>query len=491
MGHGMRTSALSRMARLVLSLLAASVIAWPHWSSAQELSGREWIGQRVIPKSRDCQLLKVRNDPSGDLTLLYHDVVGIAGSSLRVNTLDGEISVPADQVVSIGNAFKYFTGAIQANPRDPFNYTMRAKLFQYEFRDADKALADLNEAIRLDSTLAAAYRNRADLWGEKRDVDKAIADYTAAIKLNPKDAYSYACRSEWFANKHDDASALADLDEAIRLDPKNADHLAIRARIWLCKKDYDKGIADLTEAVRLERRKAKTADSPDASANAFPKHNQGAPDDLNTNCLLHEHDLAVAYRVRGADRGYQKDLDGAIADFTEAIRIDPRHAANFTFRSVAWIDKKQYDKAITDCTEAIRLDARNVAAHMWRGEALSKKKEYEKAIVDYNRATEIEPRCASAYRGCAWVWATAHDPKHRDGKRAIEAARKACDLTDWKQSYMLDALAAACAETGDFDAAIKWQAKAIDLETGTEEKAGYLARLNLYQSRKPCRDSNP
>ena len=49
----------------------------------------------------------------------------------------------------------------------------------------------------------------------------------------------------------------------------------------------------------------------------------------------------------------------------------------------------------------------------------------------------------------------------------------------------LDTLAAACAESGDFEAAVKWQTKAIELETNEEDKHGYGTRLTLYQENKP------
>ena len=77
----------------------------------------------------------------------------------------------------------------------------------------------------------------------------------------------------------------------------------------------------------------------------------------------------------------------------------------------------------------------------------------------------------------------------RDGKKAVESATQACEMTNWNDPDMLGTLAAAYAETGDFDDAIKWQQKAVDLTSPTllvtlNERQ---ARLALYQNHRPLR----
>jgi serine/threonine-protein kinase len=86
----------------------------------------------------------------------------------------------------------------------------------------------------------------------------------------------------------------------------------------------------------------------------------------------------------------------------------------------------------------------------------------------------------------SYLKATCPDEHYRDGKKAVENASRACELTEWKDSARLDTLAAACAESGDFESALKWQAKAIDLAADAD-KNSCRAHLALYQAGKPYR----
>jgi tetratricopeptide (TPR) repeat protein len=79
----------------------------------------------------------------------------------------------------------------------------------------------------------------------------------------------------------------------------------------------------------------------------------------------------------------QKDYDGAIREFTEAIRLDPKNAKAYGDRGSAYFNKKDYDRAIADFTEYIRLDPKYATVYRVRGDVYSAKKDYNRAIADY------------------------------------------------------------------------------------------------------------
>jgi hypothetical protein len=93
-----------------------------------------------------------------------------------------------------------------------------------------------------------------------------------------------------------------------------------------------------------------------------------------------------------------------------------------------------------------------------------------------------------AYGNFAWILATCPEGKVRDGKRAIQMATKACELTDWKSGRELSILAAAYAENGQFDEAVRYQTKALEDPVYRGPAGdGFRKRLELYQQKKPYR----
>ena len=85
--------------------------------------------------------------------------------------------------------------------------------------------------------------------------------------------------------------------------------------------------------------------------------------------------------------------------------------------------------------------------------------------------------------------ATSTTDQLRDGKLAVELATKACELTQYKNPEVLDALAAAYAETGDFALASKWAQKAMDEATDDRVRNEIKKHLESFESHKPLRDT--
>ena len=193
---------------------------------------------------------------------------------------------------------------------------------------------------------------------------------------------------------------------------------------------------------------------------------------------------AVALTASGNDWRSKGDLDRAIADYDAAIRANPQYAVAFANRGLAKRDKGDVDGGIADLSRAIEINPKLASAYVARGVTKLRTGDAEAAIIDYTHAIEIDPKLAPAYNSLAWALATALRPAVRDGRRAVESALKACELSEWKNPTYLDTLAASYARAGNFSDAIKWQHKALENPRPADAEA-FAQHLRLYEEGKP------
>jgi tetratricopeptide (TPR) repeat protein/CHAT domain-containing protein len=139
--------------------------------------------------------------------------------------------------------------------------------------------------------------------------------------------------------------------------------------------------------------------------------------------------LAEAYYLRGAGRGNNGNLDGALADFTRTIEHKPDFTDAYRDRGVVYALQGNYDPAIVDLSEVLKLNPdypqiKEILAEAYnnRGAAYAALGNHEAAIADYIRAVELNPGFAGAYynRGLAHAALGNHEPAITDYTRAIE-----------------------------------------------------------------------
>jgi tetratricopeptide (TPR) repeat protein len=320
----------------------------------------------------------------------------------------------------------------------------------------------------------------ADGWFAKDDavlLDEAIPFFTARLRGNSRDAQAYAHRGRAWQEKGDTEPALRDYDDAIRTATEvgepvygplgvvrfplrrmpayapQASWYRSRGLLYEQKGDVDRALREFAEAVRIN------------------------PQD------------PLTYLVRGRAYKDRKDYDRAIADYGEAIRLDPQWASAYFNRANAFKARKDYDRAITDYGEAIRLDPADPDALFNRANAYKAQQRYAAAVRDLTEVIRLDAKDADAHDALAWLLATCRDAKVRDGARAVELAGTACDLTDGKSARYLATLAAAFAEVGRFDLAVRWQQRALESPAYAEDEAARARRrLQMFEDRQPYRD---
>jgi tetratricopeptide (TPR) repeat protein len=116
-----------------------------------------------------------------------------------------------------------------------------------------------------------------------------------------------------------------------------------------------------------------------------------------TQILAIDPQSSKAYCNRALARQSKGDVEGALADYTQAIKIDPKLATAYLGRGNAKTAKNDLDGAIADFTQAIQIDPKMASAYDCRGNAKTAKGDLEGAISDYTEAITLDPTLASAY----------------------------------------------------------------------------------------------
>ncbi len=113
--------------------------------------------------------------------------------------------------------------------------------------------------------------------------------------------------------------------------------------------------------------------------------------------------------------------------------------------------------------------------------------EYQRALEDFRVVTELGSEDPDHLNSFAWLLCTCPEGGVRDGEKAVALATRACELTEWNSEAILDTLGAAYAECGDFEKAVRWARKAVEL-AAEEDRQGDEIRLTLYERGRPYRE---
>lgn len=434
----------------------------------------------------------------------------------------------------IDKALADLNQALRQRDSSEYGYYARGMIF-YDRKDYDHALADFEEAVRCSPRNADPVIMRGLCYLAKNDLDRALASFDAAIAMAPDKVAAYAERSLVYQRKGEYAKSARDSGEAARLmEPRSRTvmplTIADKAHLLLLQADTAYDDHDYDHAIQLANEAIVPGLKPEMAAvlvmnrgnaysakgdreHAMHDYNEAIGlDPKNAGAYvnrarlfgrnghyveaLKDYETAIrlnpgqwqAYFNRALDLRDSGSLDNALADLDKVTELNPTFVSAYLTRADIHIRRKESQEAIRDCDTAASIDPKSVTAYRARARAHSYKHEYAAALQDLEEAAQIETQHPeSTLNALAWLRATCPDAGVRDGQKAIAAATKACELTHWQNSYEIDTLAAAHAEAGQFEEAIKYQQKALELALQQKDNAsgGMRQRLALYQHHQP------
>jgi Tfp pilus assembly protein PilF len=314
--------------------------------------------------------------------------------------------------------------ALEVRPHFPLARLLRALSRVSADRPRD-AIADLDEAIRVQPRLAAAHALRGDALLRLDDRAGAASAYREAVRLDPDDDASW-CNLGLSLGAADAKNAFAALDEAIRLRPASAAAYFSRGSVHLDRGDLDAARVDFERAAALDdglvsahlglaRVHAKRGDVASAErsyADAMRRDPRDATIRVNAGALLY-----------GAGRPAE-----ALALFDDALRLRPGNAAALANRGRAHEKLGDPARAMADYDAALDADPRQYDALTWRANLRRSRGDAGGALADLDRAIAADPKGldAHALRAVVRLRAGDRDGAAADLRRVLEIAP-----TDW------------------------------------------------------------
>lgn len=351
--------------------------------------------------------------------------------------------------------------------------------------DPEKRIADLNEAIEVDPTNDAALRLRGALRVQAGEHEEGLADLMKVLELNPEDVGAHRAAAEALASLDKFDEAMEHLNKSIDLNEDSEAGYILRARLYSRHEKDAEAEEDLNEAIKRNPR-SLAALLMRSEVRARLEKYKLAEGDIDRVLQLRPG-LPPAVLLRAGIYAAQERYLPAIRDLQQILRNDPDNVDIRLQIAAFYVADQRPSMAIDVLTEILGDEPENWRALRARGDALLSLGKQKEAIEDYEAALKVHQENDGLYNNLAWVLSTSPDEDLRDGERAIELAKKACELTEYKAAHILSTLGAAYAETGDFETAKEWSAKAVEM--GDEEvKEQLQEELESYKQEKPWRE---
>ncbi len=208
---------------------------------------------------------------------------------------------------------------------------------------------------------------------------------------------------------------------------------------------------------------------------------------LDSNDARVQNGLGLSLYIAG-------DVDGSIEHLRKAIRINPQFVDSRFNLGKILLQQGHADEALPELEKTLQLRPKFPSGEEALATALQSLGNSTEALDHWRKALTLDPKSITALSGAAWLLATAPDANLRKGPEAVSLAQSANEIAVGKNPEVLDTLAAAYAESGDFTKARATANRALDLAVEQKDQAlaaAIRSRILLYADGKPFREDRP
>lgn len=375
------------------------------------------------------------------------------------------------------------------------------------------ALLDLNspeagewfkQSQRIRPQYEPAYLRHAEALFNIGDMENSEKYYQEALKINPKSSHAYLGLGKMAYASGAYQQSLEYLQGAVKNDPRHGEVHRYLGEVYRRLEDLQKAEEEAMLAQQLPQEKPLN--------------------DPVYESLLNEGVSVAYYQDRGRTLMGKGLYPQAAQEFQTALDLRP-DALQHNNMGIVLEKMGNFEEAIFHYEKAAVLDSMNWNTFQNLGTAYFRVGKDQEALTALNRALEINPTSVHAFgmlsfvykrldntaeaidalkKGLeqspgdfglavrlAWLISTAEDAAFRDGEEAVRLTKTVCEETQYQFAGIVDVLAAAYAETGQFEKAAETAQQAYDLAISTNQRITaqqIQSRLKLYQSNKPYRE---
>ena len=394
-------------------------------------------------------------------------VIGIHGLAEGATALDSQsgstkqvqlgysLGVPVNTFISLAERF-------EIDSELPIQDSRPRELNSAE-QEAFKA-AILGTEIPQGNATAERWLERGNrLWRFNRQ-NEAVKAFDRAIALNPEFvhlAYYGKGLALWFRSEFE--AALFNFDRATELQPEFAPAFSVKSNTLRELNQLDEALLAIEKAITLQSDNANLYSEKGYLLSSLQRHSEA---EKAYNQAIQISSRSAFHFNRGNLYKKQGKLDLALADYNQAINLNPNDGVTYVSRGLFYYEQEKNKLALTDYNQAIDLNPKLAEAYNNRGLLSSEQGKKDLALADYNQAIDLNPELAMVFYNRGLLY-------HNQEKTELA-------LADYNQALKLDSEYATAyairgnlyAEQGKMDLALEDLRKAQQLYTSQGNTAG-------------------
>ena len=382
----------------------------------------------------------------------------------------------------VDEAIPHLKNMIRINPRFSDARIKLGKILMGQ-KKVNEAIVCFNEVLEQNEGSAEAHYNLAFALEMQNKYDEAIKHLSKALAIDPdytdarnrmgislmatgRIAEAIGCFERILGKKEDFAEAHYNLAVALGMQNK-----------------YDEAIKHLSRVLDIEPNFPDARNKLGVALMASGRTNEAIGCftkllEQNGESAEAHYNLAEAFRM-------QKKYDEALRHLAKALETEPNYPEAHNRMGIILLAAGRPGEAVTYFNEALRTAKDKGEVYASIGMAYTQLGKNKEAIQNLSKVVELKPNNVLVLNNLGWAMAAEEDVSAEDANRAIEYAKRACELTGYKDARTLDTLAVAYAAAGRFEEAVKTAEKATDTAKagGREDLVDEIQkRMELYKA---------